>query len=100
MSGLVDNIPFVTFMLPIIEELGKHFENIEAVNHFWWSLSLGTCLGGNATPVAASVNIVALTMAMHYNHPISTKRFLLWSIPITFISILVASIYLYLRYFL
>ncbi|MGD8904781.1 MAG: ArsB/NhaD family transporter, partial [Anaerolineae bacterium] len=66
-SGIVDNIPYTATMIPIVENLGK----VMPVEPLWWSLALGACLGGNATLVGASANVVVASLAERSGHPIS-----------------------------
>ena len=100
LSSFLNNIPSVTLMIPLIVFFSKELGDEQDIEPLWWALSLGTCLGGSATPIASSANIIALHMAHHQgHHPISSKRFMAWGIPIALISVTIASIYLYLRHF-
>lgn len=97
-SGVVDNIPFVAAMIPVIYE----FENygMMHLDPIWWSLALGACLGGNATLIGASANVVVAGLAERAKEKISFIRFMLFGIPIVILSLIVASIYIYFRYLL
>lgn len=93
-SGIVDNIPYTVAMIPLVENLGQ----VMPVMPLWWSLALGACLGGNATLVGASANVVVASMAERGGHPVRFRRFLLYGVPTTILSLLLATLYLWLRY--
>jgi Na+/H+ antiporter NhaD/arsenite permease-like protein len=96
-SGIVDNIPFTTAMIPVVTELQAGNENDHA---YWWALSLGACFGGNATLIAAAANVAAAGLTERAGRPIAFMAFLRIGLPATAISLLLASAYLYLRYIL
>jgi Na+/H+ antiporter NhaD/arsenite permease-like protein len=93
-SGIVDNIPYTATMIPIVENLGK----VMPVEPLWWSLALGACLGGNATLVGASANVVVASLAERSGHPISFRQFSKYGLITTGVSLLLAMGYLWLRY--
>jgi len=93
-SGIVDNIPYTATMIPIIENLGLSMP----VMPLWWSLALGACLGGNATLVGASANVVVANLAERSGSPINFGTFLRYGVVTTFISLIIASFYVWLRY--
>lgn len=93
-SGIVDNIPYTATMIPVVENLGK----VIPVEPLWWSLALGACLGGNATLVGAAANVVVANLADQSGHPLSFSQFLRYSLVVTFVSILLASLYVWFRY--
>jgi Na+/H+ antiporter NhaD/arsenite permease-like protein len=64
----------------------------------WWSLALGACLGGNATLVGASANIVVANLATRSGYPISFFGFLRYGIVTTLVSLILASVYVWVRY--
>ncbi|MBO5441365.1 MAG: hypothetical protein J6A09_02225, partial [Alphaproteobacteria bacterium] len=66
----------------------------------WWALSLGACLGGNGTLIGASANVIVAGIAAREGRAISFVRFLIWSVPVTVMSVLIAGVFLYLEYFL
>jgi Na+/H+ antiporter NhaD/arsenite permease-like protein len=66
----------------------------------WWALALGACLGGNGTIIGASANVVIVDMARRAGHPISFVRFMMAGLPVMVGSILLSSLYLWLRFFL
>jgi Na+/H+ antiporter NhaD/arsenite permease-like protein len=96
-SAVVDNIPFVATMIPVIQSMGATFgaENLETL---WWSLALGACLGGNGTLVGASANLVVAGFAERAGQPIRFLPFMLLAFPLMLASVVVSSVYLYLRY--
>ncbi|MBO8155959.1 MAG: ArsB/NhaD family transporter [Bacillaceae bacterium] len=95
-SGLVDNIPFVAAMIPVIKE----FQDFGMLNldPLWWALALGACLGGNGTLLGASANVVVAGISASKGEPISFMKFLKFGIPVVIISLLVSTIYLIFRY--
>lgn len=100
-SGIIDNIPFVATMIPIIEEFSKDPLIMQsAITPLWWSLSLGACLGGNATLIGASANVVAAGIAGKSGYKISFWEFTKYGFVITILNLLLCNAYIYLRYFL
>ncbi|MDQ3670724.1 MAG: ArsB/NhaD family transporter [Actinomycetota bacterium] len=93
-SALVDNIPFTAAMIPVVDELGTDDQTFSDAN--WWALSLGACFGGNATLIAAAANVAAVGVAERSGHPISFGRFLAVGLPVTLLSLVVATVYLFL----
>jgi len=94
-SAIIDNIPYTATMIPVVQDLGNAGVPLEPL---WWSLALGACLGGNATIVGASANVVASGMAGRAGHPISFRMFVRYGIPITVMSLAISSVYLWARY--
>jgi Na+/H+ antiporter NhaD/arsenite permease-like protein len=94
-SAVVDNIPFTTAMLPVVEELQQ---GNGADDAYWWALALGACFGGNATLIAAAANVAAAGLAERAGTPIGFVRFLKVGIPVTIVSIAMASVYVLIRY--
>ena len=95
-SSVVDNIPFVTIMVPVIIYLSQATGG--ALATFAWSLSLGGCIGGNATPIGASANVVGIAMAEKTGHPISWRKYMNDAIPSTLIILVVCNLLLIVRY--
>ncbi len=93
-SGIVDNIPYTATMIPIVKSLGQ----VMQIEPLWWSLALGACLGGNLTLVGAAANVIVASMAEKSGHPISFKHFLRYGAITTFVSLILASGYVWLRY--
>jgi Na+/H+ antiporter NhaD/arsenite permease-like protein len=92
-SAVVDNIPFTTAMIPVVEQLGASEDPA-----YWWALSLGACFGGNATIIAAAANVAAAGLTERAGRPIGFMAFLKVGIPVTVISIAMASLYVLVRY--
>ena len=97
LSSVVDNIPFVATMIPVIQSMSSTFTP-EQIETLWWSLSLGACLGGNGTLVGASANLVVAGLAERAGQPIRFLPFMLMAFPLMLGSIAVSSVYLWLRY--
>ncbi len=93
-SALGDNIPFTAAMIPVVEEL----RGASGDDAYWWSLALGACFGGNATLVAAAANVAAAGMAARSGRPIGFVEFLKVGIPVTLLSMILATGYIVLRY--
>ena len=96
-SAVVDNIPFVATMIPVIQSMGETF-GPERQEVLWWSLALGACLGGNGSLVGASANLVVAGFAERAGQPIRFLPFMLMAFPLMLASIAVAHLYLTLRY--
>jgi Na+/H+ antiporter NhaD/arsenite permease-like protein len=96
-SAVVDNIPFTTAMIPVVKEL-QESAGATGDDAYWWSLALGACFGGNATMIAAAANVAAAGMAERAGTPIGFMTFLRIGLPVTFISIVLASAYIAIRY--
>lgn len=103
LSGIIDNIPYTATMAPLISELINP-ENANALVYagghspLWWALSLGACLGGNLTIIGAAANVIVSETATSKGHKISFMRFMKYGALVTFISLTLSSIYLYVRY--
>jgi Na+/H+ antiporter NhaD/arsenite permease-like protein len=98
-SGVIDNVPYVTTMTPIVSHLGPTLTGHFHHHVLWWSLALGGDLGGNLTAVGSSANIVMLGIAVRSGNSISFWEFTRKGIVITAISTVLCAIYLWLRYF-
>ncbi len=96
-SAFVDNIPYVATMVPLVGDIGSHL-GAEAVVPLWWSLSLGSCFGGNGTLIGASANVVSAGIAGKSGYKISFLEFTKYGALITLISLVVSSVYIYLRF--
>ncbi|MFH5183980.1 SLC13 family permease [Paenibacillus sp. TAB 01] len=97
-SAFLDNIPFVATMIPMILEMGTM--GVTNLEPLWWSLALGACLGGNGTLVGASANLIVAGLAGKEGYPITFVKYLKYGFPLMLISIVLSSVYIYLRYFL
>lgn len=95
-SAFIDNIPFVTTMIPLILHL-KTISGMD-VTPLWWALSLGACLGGNGTIVGASANVIAVGLSNKHGYKITFKAFLKEAFPMMLLTITLACGYLFLIY--
>jgi Na+/H+ antiporter NhaD/arsenite permease-like protein len=95
-SSIVDNIPFVTLMVPVIVHLSQATGG--ALTTFAWSLSLGGNVGGNATPIGASANVVGVAVAEKTGHRITWKKYLNYAVPPTLIILFISNLMLMVRY--
>ncbi|WP_395656620.1 ArsB/NhaD family transporter [Nocardioides sp.] len=96
LSAIVDNIPYVATMTPIVATLAAGHGDRGTV--LWWALALGADLGGNATAIGASANVVALGLAEREGHPIGFWEFTRYGLVVATTTILVCMPYLWLRY--
>jgi Na+/H+ antiporter NhaD/arsenite permease-like protein len=96
-SAVVDNIPFTAAMIPVVEQLQSGNSGDDA---YWWALALGACFGGNATIIAAAANVAAAGMAARAGRPIGFLYFARIGVPVTLASMVIATIYIALRYLL
>lgn len=96
-SAFIDNIPFAATMIPVIQSLATTSGIPLATMS--WALSIGTDIGGSATPIGASANVVGTSVSAKSGYPISWARYCKISAPITFIVILVSTIYIWIVYF-
>lgn len=96
LSGFVDNIPFVAAMIPVIIEFESY--GMTNLDPLWWSLALGACLGGNATLIGATGNVIVAGLAQKEKQPFSYLDFLKIGVPVALVSILFSSVYVYFRY--
>jgi len=95
LSSILDNIPFVATLIPLIIALGNDGMDIAPL---WWAISLGACLGGNGTLIGASANVVISGISNRYGHPISFKDFTKVGFPIMLLTMVICSVYLVVRY--
>jgi Na+/H+ antiporter NhaD/arsenite permease-like protein len=98
LSAIIDNIPFVATMIPLIKAMAPNFGGPEGLMPLWWSLSLGACLGGNGTLIGASANLVVAGFAERAGQPIRFVQYTLMAFPIMLLSIAISMVYLYWRY--
>ena len=98
LSAVVDNIPYVATMAPVVAELAAA-EDADSSQVLWWSLALGADLGGNATAVGASANVVVLGIAERSGNRISFWEFTKYGLIVAVVTIAFCVPYLWLRYF-
>lgn len=97
-SALVDNIPFVATMIPLINDMGPALGGEEAIMPLWWALSIGACLGGNGSIIGASANVIVAGFAARSGYPIGFFRFMKLAFPLMLMSIVISTVYMYLRF--
>jgi Na+/H+ antiporter NhaD/arsenite permease-like protein len=98
LSGIVDNIPYVASMSPVVTELSAGISN-QYGDVLWWALAFGADFGGNATIIGASANVVAVGLAHKAGIKISFWQFAKYGIPVTFVSVAMVVPYILIRYF-
>ncbi len=96
-SAIVDNIPYTATAIPIVQGL---IDSGLTGDVLWWALALGACLGGNLTIVGASANIVVANLAQRDGHPITFWVFFRYGLAVVLMSLVVSTLYLWLRYLL
>ena len=108
-SAVLDNIPFVMAMVPLIKEvivqLPHEAGSAVSINGLtaqplWWALALGACLGGNGTLIGASANVVISKISAKNKYPISFMSFTYYGFPLMLLSVVVSAFYIWVRYFL
>ena len=99
-SGIIDNIPYVATMTPVVAELSTSLPHDLHPDALWWALALGADFGGNLTAVGASANVVMLGIARRAGTPISFWEFTRKGAVVTVVSVACAALYLWLRYFM
>ncbi len=95
LSSVLDNIPFVATLIPLVLTMQQQGMNVEA---FWWAISLGACLGGNGTMIGASANVVLSDIANKHGYPITFKSYLRVGFPFMLMSVGIATVFLLVRY--
>ncbi|MEW5735660.1 MAG: ArsB/NhaD family transporter [Thermodesulfobacteriota bacterium] len=104
-SAVINNIPYVASMDPLIQDVTKNVCGVTActppaaVLPVWWSLALGACLGGNGTAIGASANVVAVDISTKAGFPISFGRFFRYGAPATLLTLATSAAYVYVRYY-
>jgi Na+/H+ antiporter NhaD/arsenite permease-like protein len=97
LSAIVDNIPFVAAMIPLIREVGPHL-GPEHVAPLWWALSLGACLGGNGTLIGASANLAVAGIAERNGIEFRFLTYTKHAFGLMLISVAISNLYLWWRY--
>ncbi|MEV1249388.1 ArsB/NhaD family transporter [Nonomuraea sp. NPDC049750] len=98
LSAIVDNIPYVATMSPIVADLVQANGGNGAGQVLWWALAFGADLGGNATAVGAAANVVVIGIAARNGHPISFWQFTKYGLIVTVVTVALVTPYLWLRY--
>ena len=99
LSAVIDNIPFVATMIPVIKSMAPAMGGPEQLMPLWWALSLGACLGGNGTLIGASANLTVAGIAERSGVPFRFLTYLKFAFPMMLVSIVIAQLYIWLRYF-
>jgi Na+/H+ antiporter NhaD/arsenite permease-like protein len=100
LSAIVDNIPYVATMAPVTGSLIETLPAGENHQVLWWALALGADLGGNATAIGASANVVVLGLAARAGYPISFWTFTRYGLPVAAVTVALSLPYLLIRYIL
>ncbi len=96
LSAIIDNIPYTATMIPVVDQLvGNQGHNADVL---WWSLAIGADFGGNATIIAASANVTLASLAEREGHPIHFGTFARYGIPVTLATMILATMYVWVRY--
>jgi Na+/H+ antiporter NhaD/arsenite permease-like protein len=102
LSAIVDNIPFVATMIPMIKSMLPAFQQagipVEQAESLWWALSLGACLGGNGTLIGASANLIVAGIAERNGVPFRFLTFMKVAFPLMLLQIVVSTFYIWMRY--
>ncbi|MEF8713382.1 MAG: ArsB/NhaD family transporter [Accumulibacter sp.] len=99
LSAIVDNIPFVATMIPLIKSMASAFGGEEALMPLWWCLSLGACLGGNGTLIGASANLTVAGIAERNGIPFRFMTYTRVAFPLMLIHVAICNVYVWWRYF-
>ena len=96
-SGVIDNIPYTATMAPMLAEIQKTM-GADYTYPLWWCLSLGACLGGNMTIIGAAANVIVSETSAHKGYPITFMRFLKYGFVTMLISLVISTVYIWLRF--
>lgn len=99
LSAIVNNIPFVTTLVPLVTGLVAAEGAGPQTESLWWALALGAALGGNATAIGASANVVVTGIAARNDYPISFGTFTRNGLVVAAVTVTLCWPYLWLRYF-
>ena len=95
LSSILDNIPFVATLIPLVIALGESGVDIEPL---WWAISLGACFGGNGTLIGASANVVLSGISGKHGYPISFKDYTKVGFPIMIMTVVLSTVFLLVKY--
>lgn len=102
LSSIVDNIPYVATMIPMVKGMLPVFQEagipLEQAEGLWWALALGACLGGNGTLVGASANLIVAGIAERNGVPFRFLTFLKVAFPLMILQVLISTLYVWMRY--
>jgi Na+/H+ antiporter NhaD/arsenite permease-like protein len=99
LSAIVDNIPFVATMIPLIKTMAPAFGGPDHIQPLWWCLSLGACLGGNGTLIGASANLTVAGIGERNEVPFKFLTYTLYAFPMMVVSVAICHVYVWWRYF-
>lgn len=107
-SAIVDNIPYVATMNPLIVDMARQLwpdlSGVHLLQHpdlmpLWWSLALGACLGGNGSAIGASANVIVVGLSEKAGKRISFIKFMAYGMPVMIVTVAISSLYVWLRYY-
>ncbi len=98
LSAVLDNIPFVATMIPLVKGLEPAFGGAEGLHPVWWALALGACLGGNGSLIGASANLTVAGIAERAGVSFRFTKFSVRAFPLMLLSVGIAHVYLWVRY--
>jgi len=99
LSAIVDNIPFVATMIPLIKSMAPAYGGADKIEPLWWCLSLGACLGGNGTLIGASANLTVAGIGDRNGVPFRFITYTLYAFPMMVVSVAICHVYVWWRYF-
>jgi Na+/H+ antiporter NhaD/arsenite permease-like protein len=99
LSAIIDNIPFVATMIPLIKNMAPAYGGPDAITPLWWCLSLGACLGGNGTLIGASANLTVAGLAERNGVPFRFLTYTYYAFPMMLVSVAICHVYVWWRYF-
>src|SRR5947199_2196801 len=99
LSAIVDNIPFVATMIPLIKSMAPAYGGLDKIEPLWWCLSLGACLGGNGTLIGASANLTVAGIAERNGIPFRFMTYTMYAMPMMIVSVAICHVYVWWRYF-
>ncbi len=99
LSAIVDNIPFVATMIPLIKSMAPAYGGADKIEPLWWCLSLGACLGGNGTLIGASANLTVAGIAERNKIPFRFMTYTFYALPMMVVSVAICHVYVWWRYF-
>ncbi len=95
-SAFIDNIPFAATMIPVIQSLAE--TSGLSLHTMAWALSMGTDIGGSATPIGASANVVGTSVAAKAGHPVGWGEYCKKAVPATVIVLVISTVFIFVRY--
>lgn len=99
LSAIIDNIPFVATMIPLVKNMAPSFGGASQIEPLWWCLSLGACLGGNGTLIGASANLTVAGIAEREGIRFNFWTYAKLAFPMMLVSVAISHAYVWWRYF-